>query len=744
MKLSIQLFHPSTNSSLVIEDPDPRDLDKFVTEIKRSEDNAGVIFNFTVNLKFNKASRAFVRDAFEAEGIDAIVRIVIYEERPNLYTSVPVYTGELDLSDYDGSENEVTANVEKVSFDQKIINLIDEDVDIDATLSKLDVVIPETPTIDLEYHPKAILKALDGSPLDSNEFLQPGLAMFDAPACGTPGGCDRNRDATLFGNIETQDTTRNDLDNTFLQSWGWSQLSPQEVYRAFEAGVTDIDISINLKHRVTSNRQGGDYDIEGCGNNDLGRLEIKAFFEHRDEEDNIKTQVQMGSDWAIPACPGFDTFESAFERKTYQASDVVVELGDKFFVYYTVRIFGNYEQNFGASAFTVDHELGVQSVKEETFIRFTTKTEFPATISRSVLVYELANKLCQYISDQPVAFESSVLGRIDTEVPYPEDGPLSLLAYTDGNNLRGITNKKLIASFENLLQSLRAKRPIEWGFVTKDDGTRIIVIEDIDFFYNKEFEILRFERVTDPMVKARKDLYIKKIETGYPKIENIDQVNGVDEFNTLRRYSGPTVRGKGELELVSPYRSSGFEIEALRRLRETTEESRLDDEGFLTAVVRDGGGFRTEQAENYDVVNNIFDPDSAYNLSISPARTIKNWAPVLASSVIRSETKVFKWSYGELNYLMESQKTGGPLIIEDENIDVSDAEPFWYNEDYTFKTELTSDQFEIIENNPYGFITFQDWAGEELQGFLISCKFTRVSREAEFELRRVYRPPSNE
>ncbi len=744
MPLRVQLVNDPVGS-LVISEADPRDLNKFEAELKRSQDNEGVVYNFSVNLQFNKNARAFIQNVYETQGIDGVIVVGIYDYRPNTYDWELAYSGEIKLDDYDINETEISVNIEKVSFERKFINLQETDFDLEATSTNLGTTLPAANTIDLPYHPKTILKRYRAQPLDENEFLLPGLAFFSAPACGTPGGCDRNREAILYGQIDTGEAEFDELDNTFRQGWGWSEVEPLEVYRAFEAGVADIDISLHLKHRVTADRQGGDYDIAGCGDADLGKLEIKAWFEHRDEDDNIITMSQIGTDWAVPACPGGTTWESNFELKTYQATSVNVSVGDKIFVYYSVRIFGNYEQNLLGSAWTVTHELGVDNIKDDTFISISVKTIFPETTSKSMLVYEALERLCQLMTDQADAFRSDFFGRTDTNPAYGSDGAGALLAYTNGRNLRNTSNTQLFANFKDLLDSLDSKYCIAWGFETLANGLRVVRVEPKSYFYNRDSLILDLGEVSDIKMKARKDLYYNTVDIGYPRIENIKQTNASDEFNSVRQFASPITRAANKLNLVSVYRSGGFEIETQRRLSESTEESRLDDEGFLTAVIRDGGepsGFRTEKNEDFPVVNNVFEPESAYNLRLSPRRSLENWKEFLAGNILRGDLKVFTFQSGELNYLMQSQITGGTLLNEDSDLDLTDVEPLFIPDEIEFEVEFSRQNFQVLENNPYGYIKALDYNENEIEGFLLSCKYVFEDKKATFKLLRLYRPES--
>lgn len=720
MSLRVRLSNPVTNNVLTLQETDPGQLDQFTSEVKRSRDNAGVVFNFTVDLEFNKDGRAFIQDVYETQGIDGSIQVDIYEYKPNRYRWELEYTGELDLREYEITETKVAVNVEKVSFERKFLSLIDLDVDLEATQSYLGVSLPQTPTIDLPYHAKVIRKqaTIEGPSAFVQSGFTPGFASYIRL-----GGSLNNSDfdeaivSTSFWTTPASATEKPpDIDD-------FSLLVTEPGEYTFDFSQLNFDWSIEVANIFPPNTP------------NLTSWTVKVIYQKNNE-----TPVEVYNQNFTPA--DFDQtvlteggnrtkFTKLNESPSVPQIVETLSLNDKVFIWIDSGI------DFagaGDSSKDIAYRL-----TEDSFFSISADTVFPGTNAKSIMVHEAIEKICQVITDQPVAFRSSVLGRTDTSLSYPIDGPLSLIAFTNGRNLRQSSNQQLFASFSDMIESLNAKRPIDWGFETLEDGTRIIVVEDKSYFYDKNNKILELGVVSNPKMKARKDLYYAQVEVKYPKIENINQVNGIDEFNTVRRWGSPVVRSEGKLTLNSVYRSGGLEIESQRRLLGSTEESRLDDEGFLTAVIRDGFFFRSEQDENYPLIEGVVDPATTYNMTLAPRRNLENWKEVLASNVARSANKVFKFTYGEINYLVNSQRTGETAIAENQDLDLTGVEPLWYNDTYTFETDFTSEQFRIIENNPYGYIAFQDWNNNLLEGYLDSCKFNYTQQKAEFELLRVFR-----
>lgn len=237
-------------------------------------------------------------------------------------------------------------------------------------------------------------------------------------------------------------------------------------------------------------------------------------------------------------------------------------------------------------------------------------------------------------------------------------------------------------------------------------------------------------------------MYYSQIDCGYQKIEVINQQNGMDEFNTPRRYTMPLTQSKNKLQIICPYRASGFELEYQRRLRGKSEESRLDDANFIICLRRDGEGWATEKNEDFPDLRGVLNPDTVYNVRISPGRNIRNWLKILASNLTRQQNKVIRFSYGELNYQMESRAVNDDAAIrENADIDLTSAEPpLWLPEVYEFEARLSSDEFRLLRNNPYGVIKFRDELGHVKEGFILNVKHKPIQNKGDFELLRVFRP----
>lgn len=723
---------------------DPRGLDSLEQTISRSNENDGVIFEVSLALDWAKEGRAFIQSCYSVSGIEAVIIVNIYEYDPNARQWDIYYTGKLDMAKYAVTQTLATLPITQTGFERNVINLLDVDVDLETLVSQNGSVLPVTPTVNLGYHGKRILKAYSSRPNDGLVFLQLAALTFQVPQV-IIGPVTVTRDVTVFGQIDTTKVLKSELKSTFMYPYGYSTLDRFPILTADEAGVTDIDIQLRLKHTIDETHQNGGGAItitSPCANSaSLGAREIKAWFEHRTIADVLITKTQIGSDFSPSGCGGGSSFMAGvFETKNYIANGVNVSVGDNIYVYFTVRVYGDYRISGGSpSPRDLDHALTVQADETQTWIKISTGTESLPSNHKTILIYEALDKMTQFYTDRTVSFKSNFFGRTDTVPAYLSDGDGSMLGLTNGRVLRNLGNLTIFANMQDTFQTMNALWCLGLGFETIG-GVQKLVIEDKSYFYNKNSLIMELGVVSDIKKEVALKYYYSQIELSYPKIDG-NQINGIDEFNSIRRFKAPLTQAKSKLILKPMFKGSGYEIEAQRRQQDSTKDSRNDEFIFMVMVRRFMATFHTDKNEDFTTVNNLYDPATAYNLKISPVRNLIRWAKIIAAPLWAVASKVYSFSYGEYNYAMETQLTTElSLIKEGGLVDVNNTEPIWIPEIYSFISPLTRTEFRLIKQNHYGYISFIDNLGVRMEGYILEVKHKPSDKLGNFKLLKVFRP----
>jgi hypothetical protein len=720
MALRIQLVNDYVGS-LVIDKADPIDINSLTQTIKRSDKNDGVVFEIVFDLEFIKEGRRFIKQAFEVGGgIDAQVLVNIYELDPNARRWKLYGAGTVNYNTQDLGEDTVKVTINQTGFQVSTLNQITVDVDLETTVSQNGSALPPNTVItDLEYHSKVIESSYEAGPTDDSTHQD----ILDTTA-----------GVVLYSAIDNGNATVSDL--TTINSYSWQFVQYTKVdsnnfqlpfFEAAFAGPLDVHIRLSLNIAIMPS------GFPGIGS---GVFKTIAVFEHRDADGNQKSISEFGT-WIIDWHGSEQEAESGNIFHEISQSGINVAVGDQFYAY----IYG-----YGDPVNFFVEYIKVTPVLEGTSISLTQATESAASKSKTILLYEAFQRCLQYYTNQIDCFRSTLLGRTDIKDSdsnqlYQSDGKYSLIGVSNGNNIRG-KNSTITTNLQDLIDFVNSLTPIGFGFQVIN-GKTYAVVEELSYFYNKSKTVVSLGKVYDVHKKIVSKRYYNQIEIGYSVTLNLPTTNGVDEFNTIRRFVLPLVNTSNKLTVSTKFLAGGYQIEFQRRLAGTTDNSDMDDSIFVVVVIRDGNTFKTKKAEGYDSITNVTDYASGYNYDISPARNLRNWLPVIASSLIYSFSKVITFSYGEVNYLMTSKKTGEVEIIDEHgNVDVSPVEPIWDNMTYDFENvPLNRDQLSLIKSDPFAVIEFEDQFGEKMEGFLSSNGIQHDSNAgtATVELLKVYR-----
>lgn len=717
LELLVQLFNEDFGT--VTARNEPGSLDEFTITRKRQDEASGFIFEFSVSLDFTKELASFIRSVYEAQGPDGVIGINIYSRNRNTYTNDLEYLGQLKLDNYNQTEAQVTTNVEPIGFERKFLNQLERPVAMDTATSRMGTAIGVAPVTVLPLAPKTILnQAIMKGPTDF--ILSPYIPGFYG-----------------YIRIGSPDNT-NDFEEGFFNQSSW--IRPNDVnqnavsdrnfvLRTTQAGIYTIDVT--------------DFTFDvviDANTNNLTALDVDMFFQLNTTGNEISyfsqriNESDFDEEIPSPQGPG----QTRWIKRNLSPSTLTpililnLDAGEEIYFWFE---FGVDYVGAGDSLSSIGYRF-----RENSEFSITANTIFPSTDCNGYMVFEFLQHMIRFLTDQVDVFRSDFFQRTDSSPAGTVDGPGSLLFITNGAAIRQLPNRRVFGSWEEAFQSLTSLYCLGWGFETLDDGTKILRCEPKDYFFDKDTIAFTADTIADLEFFLDTGLLYNEVLAGYPEIENINQVNGVDEFNSERTYAGPVINATTELDIRSVYRASGFEIESLRRLIGSTDESRLDDQNFMIVVKRaTGGGFEVELGSDFTQITGVFDPDSAYNMRISPGRNILNWKKVLASTTVRNAEKIFRFASGTLNYLVTSQLPGESIIGESDDVVIADSDAIYYAEKYTLTTELTKAQRDAINANILGVFRANDWNGNQFEGFFEEVQANLAKQEGNLTLLRVYR-----
>jgi hypothetical protein len=249
-------------------------------------------------------------------------------------------------------------------------------------------------------------------------------------------------------------------------------------------------------------------------------------------------------------------------------------------------------------------------------------SHFDETTTKAWAIHELFSRLTHATSNEPSSFRSNYFGRTNSQpFSYPVTGCGGYTAITNGLKLRQYEDERsaIIVSIQDLLDSMDSLHGIGWGVLNNK-----MIVEPIEYFYQSNV-LKKLDFVPSFEMRIAQDKYVNEIQIGYEKWETED-VNGLEEPNSIHSYSLPKVQRKNRIDKISPYIGGSYAIETTRRRPQsifTTFDWKFDTDNFILALKHNVNELNVcEKDENFSNVTNLLEPDTTYNLRYSPARNL--------------------------------------------------------------------------------------------------------------------------
>lgn len=737
MKLPYRYFlsHFSTGTYEIEYGPNMNDELSLV--LARSTVYHGIQKTVGVNVKFIKDGYDYIKSVYETFGISAEITFTIHELNKQINDYRLFFEGKINLENYRIDNIEVSVGIEEVGLVQKFTNNDEVQVNLQNLISMGDVAIPPftRETVDLSLHSKTISKKLVGESSPEESMIQlPWQNIVDgSPLPGFESEKEHWRysslgfypsiselsDVSLFGTIITEDI-------------------PAPFYQVKEPGIHTFKFNFNAYFAIEGwmdllKLKHCDYYFDGGGVFDttIIRLVLRVTTAEAVITDTVLFEEEKGR------C-GNRLHEVNLTNFAPTVPPMDLNLDDEVTIYAELYCFSRFmrEPQDRLVVYLFSAWLKEGSTME---VKALTQSPVPTSTADSLLNFETAARILQSITDQPDPFRSTLFGRTDSQpYAYDQDGDASLIAISNGFQIRQfpLDQKPIYASFKEWYETMDALYNVGVGI---EDNK--IVCERKEYFYSPVV-IWSFDNVEYSKSVAR-EYFFNEFENGFSRWEN-EEVNGLDEFNSKRQWAIPMPAIKNRLSKLAPYMGSGYAIEFTRRktfANTSTEDWKYDNDNFVISVVRAGEGFAAKKDEGYDAAEfaNILDPPTAYNLDISPKRSLKNWDYILNGCLHHEQDKKIKFAFGEANYIAESKRTDeGSTVIENENVLVSELQTaLWIPEYYEFEAPINADVIQAMKTNPYGVIQFRPGSkGDYNRAFIINCKVDIENKKGMFKLLR--------
>lgn len=386
----------------------------------------------------------------------------------------------------------------------------------------------------------------------------------------------------------------------------------------------------------------------------------------------------------------------------------------------------------------VIYELRVQNtpmnnlwISKDSMINANVVRLFPATNSKMSRLIHVGEKILSNYSE----------GQSQITAPrFYEGGEFWWHYITSGSFIRGFADSTFDLSFKDWKEFIQNA----FNCDVQVNGNNVFIGRHEDFYTDKEIARFPFKAGVDSYeISFNEDLIVNNLKIAYENFED-DKKETLDAFHTESEWYIPK-RNKGELSIDIGFTADGYSIEYARRegidAEPTTAKQKDDDIYIVDCMINrifvppfppfiEGGYFdilQNRQNQGFDYVNNIFSPETAYNLRLSLKRLLlDNYSHRIAEvgqklydGVSGNDSVYLKNTYFKSNgELQTSASISLNTILGDvkDNAPLTKSElksPLITNEIYSFKlaqrmkyNELISLYNKII--NERGYVSIYD------------------------------------
>lgn len=407
----------------------------------------------------------------------------------------------------------------------------------------------------------------------------------------------------------------------------------------------------------------------------------------------------------------------------------------------------------------VDFDSDVEiDFDKDTLFRIEALKLCPSSNVQYYMVHEALSRVVENVTNGCIRVQSEYYGRTDSQpFSFSQDGCGSLRMITSGLKLRNAPNGQIFISPKDLISGLNAIDNIGFGMVDDPSipaGRSIMQVEPIDFFY-KDAQVLHLEAIPTVSNEIQENLHYARILVGYKKWE-VEQVNGLNEFNSNREYRTNVETISTSLDIQSILIAGNYAIELTRQqtfAASGAADTTYDNETFIMCLTRGGSPFLVELNK---ILNpqNIFDIATIKNYRITPLRNLMRWFKSIINTytnIINSGSRLF-FSAGTANFLASGTlddntvcrlENGLTNIDENGNLgignfaDIAQATPLLKNEFASFDYPLSLEDWHQLKANPYGYISYTCGTSATIEkGFVKEIKYRPAKGTANFTLRK--------
>lgn len=712
---------------------DPTNYDDLTISADRDSNTHGIFFDVSnTTFHFWGEGAEYLRTAFNAKGIEAKVTCTIEETCDGGVTFEELSSGAIDFTKKDEALGNPCLFSVPITAENCLIQLqkrVDENVEIttDSTLTVPGKNIRKSTNI---YQ--------NNSPSDSYTITDTKQQIVLPHTTGSIH-TSKVEELTPFMDIASpiyEDVFQYNPDNISQVA----ATSLAKTFQAIETGLHDFDVNFEVECEARI-----EYYVSGSGYAAGSFTNFKMEFFYKD----VAGVSHLLNTFTNNTPVGNNVMKSVGHFSVNDTRSVNLNPGDIVTWYFKITTEGDFTAIDSPSSESINHIYDFTVYDFQSSFNVSLLSSSPATPAKGVMIDLAFERIVQGITGSCVSFKSDFFGRTDGVGSHGSDGCAGLNFITNGDKLRQKDDQKskLFLSLKYLFDAMCAIYNIGMG-IEKVGSTNYLRAEPVKYFYD-DTVVLTFENVPGVKVKFDETLCANKLSIGYTDWE-AELTNGQDEIMTKREYANNLTLIKGELRKDSELIASNYAIETTRRMGNTSEDFKYDNNKFIFCLKRlISGGLVVDQGNINPATKFAFiDYASGYNYNISPARNAKRWWKTAMVGVKNYLTETLNFKYGEGNYIAQSELTdgcsvepAGTVTLENGNIsastiDAADKDPLYSGEVIDVpEVPFTNAQLQTLKANPHGLIGILPGdSGPYLYGWIKSFSYEKKKRTAKFTL----------
>ncbi len=341
----------------------------------------------------------------------------------------------------------------------------------------------------------------------------------------------------------------------------------------------------------------------------------------------------------------------------------------------------------------------------------------------------VGQKLIEKITDGKGAFASNLL-TVNSTYADGIDLRMKDVIMLSGDSIRGVDKAVLKISLKHYLAATNSFCCAGLGV----EGTTIR-IERKDYFYKSSAANLIADLgiISSAEIGYAADTLYNEVHVGN-KVQDYDDINGKDEFNTTSKYLTPVTSDKNVLDLVSPVRTDGYGIfytwvqYAFQKNKDSSSDNDLfalqikpNPYTWVNLIPKHGALYPSDISSTYSVTGSL-ESDRVLNIGLTPRKCLERHGYDIRSMMYGMDNQKLIFQTSDRNQNLQSRISGVKLFKENEDVLISSLGPVLYYPFYLNPNVQSPTNYKLLfDANRYGFFRYT-YEGKTHEGYVITSE----------------------